>query len=160
MAYSHVPVKACFNENTGFNDYIRMTEAVGGRLKNHPLNMVYYYTRLANYLISAMEEGYNWSEEWTAWKKALAKESSTLRTNVNKNLADRKRRRFLQQLRIGLGIRVVERFIKSARNEQKEKSRIVQQEETQAFVPEFVASESLLLAQRDLSPGPFDAIKS
>ena len=147
MAYTHTPVKACFNENSFFNDYLRLSEVLGGRLQAHPVDWVYYYTKLAIYLLQVMGDGHDWKEEWEAWEAALAKEPLFLRKAVWKNLGDRKRRRVLQQLRVRLGIRAVERMLPW------KKKKVVARvhDETPLTVPEVVAAESLVLAGRDLA---------
>jgi glycosyltransferase involved in cell wall biosynthesis len=146
-AYAHTPIKSCFNENTSFNDYLRLTKVLGGRLQGHALDMIYYYTKLGIVLLKAMEEGHDRKEELAAWQTALAKEPVSVRNVVKNNLRNRNRRRLLQQLRIRLGIRAVERMIR------KKKSPRQRYEEARSTVPDFVETESLVLAGRDLAHG-------
>lgn len=145
QAYAYTRIKACFNENTSFNDYLRLAEVLGGRLRAHPVDLSYYYTRLGIALLKAKEVGFDRTEELTAWRTALAEEQSEVRHSVEENLRDRNRRHLLQNLRVRLGIRAVERLF---RRKKKPKSRY---EETQTTVPHFMESESLSLAGRDLS---------
>jgi hypothetical protein len=154
QAYSHTRIKACFNENTAFNDYLRLSEALGGRLQAHPIDLVYYYTRLGIALLKAKEGGHDRTEELAAWRTALAAEPVALRSSVEENLRNRNRRHLLQNLRVRLGIRAVERLI---RRKKAPKNRY---EETPATVPDFMDSESVALASRDLSPGRSAAVRS
>jgi len=153
-AYSHTRIKACFNENTSFNDYLRLADVLGGRLQAHPVDLFYYYTRLGLALLKAKEGGHDRTEELAAWRTALAAEPAALRRSVEEHLRDRDRRRMLQNWRVRLGIRAVERLI---RRKKAPKSRY---EETRATVPDFMDSESVALASRDLSPGRSAAVRS
>jgi hypothetical protein len=145
--YTHTRIKACFTENTSYNDFLRLTEVLGGRLQAHPVDLVYYYTQMGIALSKGMEEGRDRKEEWGAWQTALAKEPVELRDAVKKNLGDRNRRNLMKQLRVRLGIRAVERMIR------RKKGPTRRYEEVFSTVPDFVESESLALAARDLGTG-------
>jgi hypothetical protein len=105
-------------------------------------------------LLKAKEGGHDRTEELAAWRTALAAEPVALRSSVEENLRDRNRRHLLQNLRVRLGIRAVERLI---RRKKTPKNRY---EETPATVPDFMDSESVALARRDLSPDRAAAVRS
>jgi hypothetical protein len=134
-------------ENTSYNDYLRLTEILGGRLQAHPVDLIYYYTQMGLALSHGMEKGCDRKEEWAAWQAALAKEPVELRDAVKKNLRNRNRRSLLKQLRIRLGIRALERMIR------RKKGPTRRHEEVFSTVPDFVETESLALAARDLGTG-------
>ncbi len=146
-SYTHTPVKACFNENSFFNDYMRLSEMLGGRLQAHPVDRAHYYIKIAISLLQVMDEGHDWHEEWNAWEEALAREPANVQRAVKKTLRARRRRRFLQQLRIRLGIRFLERLIRR-------KKKVIAKnppQETSLSVPEFVEAESHARSEDDLA---------
>jgi glycosyltransferase involved in cell wall biosynthesis len=144
-AYRYVPIKACFNENTAFNDYMRLADVLGGRLKRHAIDMVYYFTSLGSALLKAKEAGHDRSEELSAWRRALAEQPPEVRDAVKHNLSAQTKRQLLKQLRVRLGIRAIERMLR------KKKTPTRRHEETTATVSDFVAAESNALAERDLA---------
>jgi hypothetical protein len=146
QAYAYAPIKACFNENTAMNDYMRLAEVLGGRLQAHPVDLAYYYTRMGSALLQAQEAGHDRTEELKAWRKALEAESPELRRKVNARLAKQSKRRLLQNLRVRLGIRAVERMLR------KKKAPVQKYEEVNLTLPDFMVTESLVLAKRDLAP--------
>lgn len=153
-SYSHVPIKVCFNENTCFNDYLRLAEILGGRLRAHPIDWFHYYASLGVALLKARSEGHDRTEELAGWRKALAAEPSDLRRRVEEHLRARQRRKVLQSLRIRLGIRAAERLL---RGKKAPKSHTV---ELETPVPDFMDSESLALAAVDFPLNHAAAIKS
>jgi glycosyltransferase involved in cell wall biosynthesis len=143
VSYSYVPIKACFNDNTAFNDYLRASATLGGRLLRHPIDRDYYYIKTMSGLLNDKKSGIDRSEEMAAWRKAIALEPFKLRWRVKSHLRKQTLRRVLKDLRVRLGLRALERMLK------KKKIRQRPMQEHVDTLPNFMVAESTKLAKRD-----------
>lgn len=74
--YSHSPIKVRTAYNTLVNDYINISNAVGGKLKKFQLNKFNYYLYIYDELIRAENENVDVTEELKGWNETLSMQDS------------------------------------------------------------------------------------
>ena len=77
-----VPVKALTVPGGIYNDLVRLSKAIGGRLTQFPFNWPNYFAETYQYIIGCQGYGVDMDDELAAWKDAFAQQSAELRGAV------------------------------------------------------------------------------
>jgi hypothetical protein len=82
IGYDQIPVKVMTIPGAIYNDYIRLRKMLGGRLEQHPVDMVRFYLAIHASISSSLKEGVDMRGELAAWRSALDLEPPEVRENV------------------------------------------------------------------------------
>jgi len=147
--FRYSPIKCYFNEGAHCNDYLAMTELLGGRLARHPMNWVIYYTLMYELNIRNHWDGLDRSDELKAWRDALRLEPWRLQLQVNLQVLAFRLKRIFKTVRSKSGLRRLEKLVKGKpQRPAQDSSRQV------SSVREFVVQETARL--REIDAGNFD----
>ena len=94
-----VPVKALTVPGGIYNDLVRLSKAIGGRLTQFPFNWPNYFAETYQYIIGCQGYGVNMDDELAAWKGAFAQQSAELRAAVDAKLRREEGPRWKAELR-------------------------------------------------------------
>ncbi len=81
-----VPVKALTVPGSIYNDLVRLSKSIGGRLTQFPFNWPNYFAETYQYIIGCQGYGVNMDDELAAWKSAFASQPPELRAAVDARL--------------------------------------------------------------------------
>ena len=82
----HVPVKALTVPGGIYNDLVRLSKLIPGRLTAQPFNWPNYFAETYQYIIGCEGYGVNMDDELAAWKDAFAKQPADIRTATEERL--------------------------------------------------------------------------
>ncbi len=146
IGYRYTPIKAYFNENQPFNDYLYMRKLLGGRLSRHPLNWKMYYFATREGLARAEREGYQRISQLKAWQEALAREPLSLQMQVRAHQLKWFLKRLLKKLRNRTGLKRLEQLLRVSRKA----APIAMPGQEFKDLPEFRRAQTLELRRMDL----------
>jgi len=87
--FDHSPVKAITIPGSICNDYLRVRQAVGGRLLDFPMNWPNYFTEIHRFIVGCQENGVNMDPEQLAWRKGLQEQTPDIQAQVAEALRAR-----------------------------------------------------------------------
>ncbi len=76
------PVKAITIPGSIYNDYLRVRQAVGGRLLQYPINWPNYFAEIHRFIVGCQENGVNMDSELKAWEKGLQSQTADIQARV------------------------------------------------------------------------------
>jgi hypothetical protein len=99
-AYSELPVKAMTISGVIFNDYVKASATLGGRLSNFPLSVPHYFAAVRHDIEFCRSLGVDMSPEERAWAEALLTQSAHVRQEVARELSKGGIERLMSRLRL------------------------------------------------------------
>jgi hypothetical protein len=99
-SYSELPIKVATISGSVYNDYLKASAALGGRLSTFSLSMPHYFVQCWEEIAFGRSRGVNMDEEERAWKEALSRQSEDIRYATKNALAKDRFGRFMRCLRL------------------------------------------------------------
>jgi glycosyltransferase involved in cell wall biosynthesis len=84
--YANVPIKVRCTHNTLLNDYINISNIIGGRLKKYQLNKFNYYLYIYNELQRAKNEKIDVEKELNGWNESLSSQADDFIRTIQNEL--------------------------------------------------------------------------